>query len=67
MRHQADKVVEGLPMDLQLKLRSVAGKLDGEDGLNCFLEHLSLLRGERPGDERRKALRAAFYNSHTRR
>ena len=62
--HRAGRVLEGLSIELQEKLGVLPREaLDCEDGIDNILKHFSLLKGERPGDEERVAVREAMQDT----
>ncbi len=60
---RGDKVLKTLPWDLQQKLTVVPESvLTTEEGVPSILKHLTLLSGEKEGDEMRKHMRAALFD-----
>ena len=53
-QHRAGRVIEGMNVDYQEKLRQLPREqLDCEEGVDNLLAHLSLIRGERARDDER--------------
>eukprot|EP00959_Pyramimonas_sp_CCMP1952_P348280 7295518-Pyramimonas_sp.AAC.1 len=47
---------------MQVKFRTIRTELEGPDGVEKLIQHLSLLNGERPGDAERTAHEAALFD-----
>ncbi len=59
---QAGKIFDTLPMDIAAKINKLPeSELSCASGVSRVLAHLSVLNGERPGDDQKKANREAMY------
>ena len=56
--------MEALPLDLQKTLRPIATRIDGENGVQVYLQYLATLKGEVPGDRGRRAANRALFAVH---
>eukprot|EP00959_Pyramimonas_sp_CCMP1952_P328745 6882879-Pyramimonas_sp.AAC.1 len=64
---QAPRVIETLPVELQLKFKTVRATLENDHGIDNLIAHLCVLNGERPGDRDRVAHSQALFDYMIRR
>ena len=61
---RAGRILESLPLDLQKTLRPISSKVDCDEGVGIYLQYLSTLKGEVPGDRSRRAINRALFAVH---